>query len=265
MKNNDYITWRRNGTSVLKIFILEKENCMTVNSYVKDRLLEKDKENLVKTKLAVASYISSGTPLVPNFERKIRNYCDRYNMHRSQVIASILSNDVAATAFAKQANRQRTAEKAQLEYMQLIRGIRIDGLPSSGYRSLRLQDNEIVDGFTPRNVNSTKTFDAVSDNNHTLDYIFQKFTMGSGGAQDNQGRDAIRFLEAAWDYVETHDNRVRFVAILDGDYYDRHWDVFTSYRSDRVLVETADTYKTRGRKALYVTNSIGKIERVSAA
>lgn len=238
---------------------------MTVDEYVKRRLLEKDRENLVKTKAAVAAHLSEGTPLVPNFERKINNYCTRYGMTRAQVVASILTNDIAATAFAKAANRQRTAEKAQLEYMQLVRGIRVDGLPSSGYGSLRLQDGEIVDGFVPRKVSSTKTFDAVSDNNHTKDYIFQKFTMGSGGAQDNQARDAIRFLEAAHEYVDTHDDRVRFVAILDGGYYLRHEHVFDSYRSDRVLVETADTYKTRGRKAVYVTTSSGKVLRKAVA
>lgn len=234
---------------------------MTVDEYVNNKLMEKDRENLIKTKNAVSKHLNTGTPLVPNFERKIRNYCKRYCMNRGEVVASILSNDVAATAFAKAANRQRTAEKAQLEYMQLVRGIRVEGLPSSGYRSLRLQDGEIVDGFTPRNVNSTKTFDAVSDNHHTIDYIFQKFTMGAGGAQDNQARDAIRFLEAANDYVDTYNDRVRFVAILDGSYYDRHWFVFTSYCSDRVLVETADTYKTRGRKAIYVTNKSGEVVR----
>lgn len=238
---------------------------MNVETYVTSAIMEKDRENLAKTKAVMADHLNNGTPLVTNFERKIRNYCARYNMTRGEIVASVMTNDVAATAFAKAASRQRTAEKAQLEYMQLERGIRIDRLPASGYKSLRLQDGEIVDFFTPRNVNSTKTFDAVSDNNHTRDYVFQKFTTGAGGAQDNQARDAIRFLEAAHEYVDTHDDRVRFVAILDGNYYNRHWYVFKSYATDRILVETADTYKTRGRRALYVTNSSGKVVRASAA
>jgi len=155
--------------------------------------------------------------------------------------------------FAKSASRQCTAEKAQLEYMQYVRGIRIKRLPASGYISLRLQAGEIVKGNVPRTVDSTKTFDAVSDNYHTRDYIYQKFTDGFGGAQDNQAMDAIRFLQAANEYVETHDNKVRFVAILDGSYYKHYQDVFASFRSERVLVETSDSYKTRGRKAIYVT------------
>lgn len=226
---------------------------MDVISYVKDTIQVKDLENLAKTKLAVLTHLEEGTPLVRNFENKIRTYCNKYNLTRAEVVASILSDDIAASVFAKSASRQRTAEKAQLEYMQYVRGIRVEKLPASGYNSLRLQGNEIVKGNVARTIDSTKTFDAVSDNHHTIDYLYQKFTDGFGGAQDNQAMDAIRFLEAASEYVETHDDRIRFVAILDGSYYTRHWNVFESFSTARILVETSDTYKVRGRKAVYVT------------
>ena len=233
---------------------------MDVISYVKDRIREKDLENLVKTKTAVLDHLENGTPLVRNFEKKIRTYCEKYSLTRSAVIASILSDDIAASVFAKTASRQCTAERAQLRYMQYERGVRVERLPGSGYNSLRLQGGEIVKGNVARTTDSTKTFDAVSDNHHTIDYLYQKFTDGFGGAQDNQAMDAIRFLEAANEYVETHNDRIRFVAILDGIYYARHWDVFASFGSDRVLVETSDSYKTRGRKAVYVAtvNSGGR-------
>ena len=237
---------------------------MDVISYVKDRIQEKDLENLAKTKAAVLDHLENGTPLVANFEKKIRTYCNKYNLNRSTVVASILSDDIAALVFAKTASRQCTAERAQLKYMQYERGIRVERLPASGYNSLRLQDGEIVAGNIPRTVSSTKTFDAISDNHHTVDYIYQKFTNSFGGAQDNQAMDAIRFLEAAQEYVDTHDNRVRFVAILDGIYYARHWDLFASFGSDRVLVETSDSYKTRGRKAVYVTTGSGGVKAATA-
>jgi len=227
---------------------------MDVISYVKARIQEKDIENLVKTKAAMLDHLENGTPLVRNFETKIGKYANKYNLTRSQIIASILSDDVAASVFAKAASRQRTAEKAQLEYMQYERGIRVERLPSTGFNSVRIQDGELVKGNVPRSVGSTKTMDAISDNHHTIDYLYQKFTDGFGGAQDNQAMDAIRFLEAAHEYTATHDNRVRFVAILDGGYYARHWDVFADFRSDRVLVETSDSYKRRGRKAIYIAS-----------
>ena len=238
---------------------------MDVISYVKEQIRVKDLANLEKTKLAVLEHLECGVNLVPKFEKKIKTYAEKYSLTRSAVIASILSDDIAASVFAKSASRQRTAEKAQLEYMQLERGIRVERLPSTGYNSLRLQNDEIVKGNMPKTVDSTKTFDAISDNHHTIDYLYQKFTNGFGGAQDNQAIDAIRFLERAHKYVDTHDDRVRFVVILDGIYYIRHWDVFTSFRSSKVLVETSDTYKTRGRKAVYVTTGSGGGVRATTA
>ncbi len=252
MKNNAYVNRRRRRKPKILIFLKEKD--MNVISYVKNKIQEKDLENLAKTKLAVLNYLEDGTSLVPKFEKKIRTYCEKYNLSRGKVIASILSDDIAASTFAKSASRQRTAERGQLEYMQYERGVRIERMPSSGYNSLRLQEGELVKGNMPKTINSTKTMYAISDNHHTVDYIYQKFTDGFGGAQDNQAMDAIRFLEAAEEYVETHNDRIRFVAILDGSYYVRHWDVFTNFRSNRVMVETSDSYKRRGRKAIYVTS-----------
>jgi hypothetical protein len=238
---------------------------MNVITYVKEQIREKDLNNLAKTKLAVLEHFETGKALVPKFEKKIKTYANKYSLTRGEVLASILSDDVAASVFAKSASRQRTAEKAQLEYLQTVRGVRVERLPASGYNSLRLQGGEIVKGNMPKTVDSTKTFDAISDNHHTIDYIYQKFTDGFGGAQDNQAMDAIRFLEAAHEYVETHDDRIRFVAILDGVYYIRHWDVFSSFRSSRVLVETSETYKTRGRKAVYVSTGSTGTRRTATA
>lgn len=226
---------------------------MKANEFITQKLVEKDRENLQKTKDAVLDHIETGRPLVAKFERKIQTYCTKYELSRGQVIASILSDTVAASTFAKSANRQRTAEKAQIEYLQRVRGVRIKRLPSSGYKSVRLVDGKLVKGHVSKEANATKTMDAISDNHHTIDYIYMKHTTGFGGAQDNQATDAINFLEQAHDYVTTHNDRVRFVAILDGDYYQRHSWIFDDYCSERVLVETSDTYKVRGRKAVYTT------------
>lgn len=250
MKNHAYLIWRRIETSILNFF--KGEGNMDVITYVKDKIQQKDLENLAKTKLAVMQHLEEGTPLVRNFERKIRTYCKKYDLTRSTVLASILSDDIAASVFAKSASRQRTAEKAQLEYMQLERGVRVERLSATGFNSVRIQAGELVKGNVAKTIDSTKTMDAISDNHHTIDYLYQKFTDGFGGAQDNQAMDAIRFLEAAQEYVDTHDDRIRFVAILDGSYYVRHWNVFASYATGRVMVETSDSYKRRGRKAIYV-------------
>lgn len=219
---------------------------MNVIDYVKNCTLDKDRYNLQKTKSAVKRHLDFGDPLVPNFEKKIAKFCKRYEMSRGEVLASILSDDVAATRFAKTASRQRMAEKSQLDYLQKIRKIKIHRLKQSGPDSIRLRNGELVYG-TITTKHSTKSLDAFSGN---TDWVFLKWTDGYGGGQDNQAFDAIRFLEAATKYVEKHDDKYRFVAILDGPYFARHWHVFTDYRSNRVMVETSDSYKRRGRPAI---------------
>ena len=227
----------------------EKENLsMNINEFINRSLVQKDRENLEKTKSAAMLLLEEGIPLVPKFEEKIAKFCTHYNMGRGQVIASILANDVAAARFSKTASRQRTAEYAQIAYLQNVRHLKVKPLPSSGPNAIRLNCGDLIDGTLTRPVTATKTLDAIRGH----DYLFLKYTNGSGGAQDNQAMDAALFLEAAVDYVEKHDDNIRFVAILDGDYYKKHWNVFEQFKSDRVLVETSDTY---GKRRVIFTSS----------
>lgn len=236
--------------------IYNRRRNMTVIDYVKNCILDKDRQNLRKTTAAVKSYLDFGDPLVPKFEEKIDKFCARYDMSRGEVLASILSDDVAATRFAKNASRQRMAEKSQLEYMQTFRKIKISRLKQSGGDSIRLRNGDLEYG-TMRSSDATKTLDAFSGK---TDFVFLKWTDGDGGGQDNQAFDAIRFLEAATKYVNKHDDKYRFVAILDGPYFIKHRHVFTDYRLPRVLVETSDSYKKRGRPAI-VTSLSRNIKR----
>ncbi len=214
---------------------------MNVINYVKKCMLEKDRYNLQKTKTTVKRYLDHGDPLVPAFEEKIDRFCGRYNMSRGEVLASILSDKVAATAFAKSASRQRIAEKSQLYYLENIRRIKIERLKQHGPESVRLRNGELEYG-TSTTEDSTKSIDALGD---STDFLFVKWTDGAGGGQDNQAFDAVRFLEAATKYINKHDDGRRFVAILDGPYYAKNWWKFTKYASARLLIETSDTYKKK--------------------
>lgn len=219
----------------------------SVNDYIGQAIVRKDRENLERTKAAAMEFLELGTPLVPKFEEKIDKFCTKYGMSRGQVVASILSDTVAASHFAKSANRQRTAEIAQLRYLQEVRKLNVKPLPSSGNESLRLRNGDLVKG-APKTTDSTKTIDAVCGNH----YLFCKFTQGNGGAQDNQATDVINFLEAARAYTTKHDDKIRFVAILDGTYYDKHRFIFNEYQSDRILVETSDTYRRHNKSTAVV-------------
>jgi hypothetical protein len=230
--------------------IMEKEifrMTTSVNDYIGQAIVRKDRENLERTKATAMEFLELGTPLVPKFEEKIDKFCVKYNMSRGQVIASILSDTVAAAHFAKSANRQRTAEIAQLQYLKEVRKFNIKPLPSSGNESFRIRNGDLVKG-APKTVDSTKTIDAICGN----DYIFCKFTQGNGGAQDNQATDVINFLEAATSYVAKHNDKIRFVAILDGTYYDKHRFIFNEYQSERILVETSDSYRRYSKRTAVV-------------
>ncbi len=217
---------------------------MSVIKYVKRCMLEKDRYNLQKTRTTVKRYLDHGDPLVQAFEEKIDRFCERYNMSRGEVLASVLSDTVAATAFAKSASRQRVAEKSQLYYLKNVRKIKIERLKQSGPESIRLRNGDLEYG-TSTTGDSTKSIDALVNG---TDFIFVKWTDGNGGGQDNQAFDAIRFLEGATKYVKKHNDKRRFVVILDGPYYEKNWGKFTEYTSARVLVETSDTYKSKDER-----------------
>ena len=115
----------------------------------------------------------------------------------------------------------------------------VEKLPSTGQRALRLLDTgELVFGSLGTKAVSTKAIDAKYGN----DFLFQKFTNEFGGAQDNQGRDVLTFLKAANKYVAANKNKFRFVAVLDGDFYQANWEKYNQYVNKRVLVETSDSY-----------------------
>ncbi len=217
---------------------------MNVITYVKRCMLEKDRYNLRKTRNTVKRYLDNGEPLVSAFEEKIDRFCVRYNMSRGEVLASVLSDTVAATTFAKSASRQRMAEKAQLYYLKNVRKIKIERLKQSGPESIRLRKGNLEYG-TSTTGDSTKSIDALGNG---TDFIFVKWTDGNGGGQDNQAFDAIRFLEGATKYVKKHNDKRRFVAVLDGPYYEKNRRKFTKYTNARVLVETSDTYKSEDER-----------------
>jgi hypothetical protein len=225
---------------------------ISVNEHIEQVIIRKDRENLEHTKASAMEHLELGTPLVDKFEEKIGKFCARYNMLRGQVIGSILSDSVAASKFAKSANRQRTAEIAQFSYLREVRKLNVKPLPSCGKESIRLRNGDLVYS-APKTVDATKTLDATCGN----DFLFCKYTQGSGGAQDNQATDVINFLEAAREYVAKHDDKVRFVAILDGTYYDKRRFIFTDYQTDRILVETSDSYRRYAKKPTNLLTKIG--------
>ena len=215
---------------------------MRFNEYAKNKLRKRNLENLEEVQVHALMHLEDGEELPGYLEDKIIKRCNEYGWTFYQTLASIITDPVAAAKFAKEAKKQGVAERAQQEFLE-HRGIIVTKLVGEGSDAIRLLDGELVYGMRKGNLRSTKSMDFMCEGNDLMDLIYAKYTEIAGGAQDNQAQDVVRFLEYATQYVENHDDNIRFVALLDGGYYfDKLEDLKKAYASDRVLVVTSDTY-----------------------
>lgn len=219
----------------------EKENIMKFNEYVKNKIRKRNLENLDAVRLSALDHLEDGTELPGYLEAKIRKRCRKYGWAFYQVLSAAITDPVAASTLAKQAKRQGVAEIAQQEFLE-HRGITVNKLSNIGPDSIRLLDGELIYGSGSLDIRATKSMDFICQGNDLMDLIYAKYTEESGGAQDNQAQDVLRFLEEATAYVNTHDDKVRFVALLDGGYYFKIMHKFNRYATDRIIIANSDTY-----------------------
>lgn len=117
-----------------------------------------------------------------------------------QVKEQILTNDVVAAKFAKDPNRQNMGEVAVNNLLGADKKL--------GTNQVRFNANgEMVSG--PAKAGCSKSADYFLDDGV---YYTQKFTTGSGGAQDLAYHDVVEFLEKG-------SLLYRVGAILDGTYW----------------------------------------------
>ena len=134
---------------------------------------------------------------------KIENHAKRfdYMFSPSEIREQILTNDLTASLFCKDPSKQNIAETYGLELLKF------DKLPSSGKKCIRFSSTgEIVHTSS----GNTKSADTI----YNGAYATMKYTDEAGGAQDNQKRDVIEFLEKG-----SKKNKV--CAILDGPYWEK--------------------------------------------
>jgi len=89
---------------------------------------------------------------------------------------------------------------------------------------------------------NTKTFDFKSltvDNK--IEYYYAKYTNEEGGAQDNQYKDAVSFIDQANLYYKKNKfSDIKFILILDGNYYIKKMnDIKKLINHSNILVETS--------------------------
>jgi len=245
---------------------------MKFNEYAKNKIRKRNLENLEEVIRAALVHLEEGEELPGYLEAKIRKRCRKYGWTFYQVLSAAITDPIAASTLAKQAKRQGVAERAQQEFLE-HRGITVIKLNNVGPDAIRLLDGELTYG-TAGDIRATKSMDFICQGNGLMDLIYAKYTEEAGGAQDNQAQDVVRFLEEATRYVETHDDKVRFVALLDGGYYFKLMHKFNRYASDRVIIANSDTYygtttitttgaKKQRKRDTYISKEL--VERVKHA
>lgn len=136
-------------------------------------------------------------------KEKIANHIAAFNgiMTETEVREAILNNIVVASKFCKDPGRQNISEKLAAKVLNL------DKLPANGKNAIRFNDNGDIVSTSAGN---TKSADFIYQDY----YATQKYTDGTGGAQDNQRNDVIDFLKRG-------SIKHKVAAIVDGNYWDK--------------------------------------------
>jgi hypothetical protein len=171
---------------------------------------------------------------------KIKNFLKIYGSwlglkDREDVENLVRENKMAAVHFCKDPKKQNISEATQLGYME-EHGYTLEKLP--GTRGYWLLNGKIGSG--KQEAGATKTIDYKFKNH----YFCAKHTMGKGGAQDNQCKDVYHFLKEAKKYVEKNNDDLVFVALVDGDYYEKSLkklEDLKSFECDRIKVFNSNT------------------------
>lgn len=158
--------------------------------------------------------------------KKIQNEIQRsggFIADTTQCLKDILTCSTAAVHFAKDPLKQNLAEKCQLQYLQTIKGkVNLYKLPALGKKAVYLADGELKTNCTkaPSGTDSTKSLDFADANGDRTYYYYAKFTQIEGGAQNNQEKDAVCFVEQANHYANKHSHTEQvFILLVDGRYY----------------------------------------------
>jgi hypothetical protein len=137
-------------------------------------------------------------------QEKIDNHVAAFDgvISAEAIREGILNNDIIASKFCKDPSKQNISEKLAADVLGLAK------LPASGRGAIRFNDEGDIVSATNGNTKS-------ADFKYGDYYATQKYTAGSGGAQDNQKNDVIDFLKRG-------SIKHQVAAIVDGAYWD-YW------------------------------------------
>jgi hypothetical protein len=229
---------------------------MIVNyqKYHKQQIWFKNKNN-IDVCVNLASEILSNDSLICKKSRKdvkdlilkIKNYIDRWSLDESlnDILKKISMDRLVASQFAKSAVTQNISEETQLKWLNEVKSLNVEKLPSSGEKAWRfikgtgkfIQTNKIED-------KTSHSCDFKCKLPTWNDWIFAKVTTTQGGGQNHQRVEMINILTDMKLFIDTNPNsNDRFVLLLDGDNYGGMGiDVFKKYETPRILITNSDEY-----------------------
>lgn len=150
--------------------------------------------------------------------KKIASFCKRRGIPVADIMAAMEREPMMKWLFVKDPKRQNFYECVAAEY---IRGMDL----VSGFRHLATREMLLAGGMTMGTVEArergadprAKSIDFAWTTGQYEVLASHKYTEESGGAQDNQYRDLLEFVEEARRSTAT--DRA-FIAIADGPFYD---------------------------------------------
>lgn len=165
--------------------------------------------------------------MTKSMQLKITNYAARYNMSKRYVEQLIIDDINFAQNFAIDPGRQSIHEQIAANHLKNSSMFSMNSgknqfkkLPSAGKNAKYVT----IGGVSSKNIDDTKSIDFEMKVGEYIVYATCKYTKGEGGAQDNQYADVKQYVRIAAETYsrDTKKPNEKFIAIVDGGYYDRH-------------------------------------------
>lgn len=181
------------------------------------------------------------------YQEKLIKYSKKHNLEYEFLQQELLENIYLMNEMAKEPSKQNFHELVARDYIleNYKEFLNFEILPKkskNGIESIYLTNGQIVKESDLSTRNHTKSIDFKWEYKGFTIYATHKYTKDSGGAQDNQYKDVISFLEHAKQNIN---NKILFVAICDGKYYvgKRSDELRKSILNTKCIVTTIYTLK----------------------
>jgi hypothetical protein len=164
------------------------------------------------------------------YQYKIEQFIKRTGniFTKEEIIINVKNNDLVAAMFAKNPVKQNIYESKIPDSLKDV--CKLNKLPNGNKNSLRFnKQGKLVSGKITDIENYSKSVDFSGTINNKKFYFTQKYTQGKGGAQDNQYRDILQFIDYA---IQNKERGYGVGIIIDGDYYINKIDVIKERYKD---------------------------------